>query len=222
MWTLAAIDAGWRLFGVLGPADVAIAAVLLMALVIGYWSGLIWQLICLVSVIGCFWLSYVYHPVVAQSIGPSMDPAGRTLASAVGVFLVSLLVCYMMSFLFRGLINAIRPQVPDRIMGAVFGMLVGGFMVGAIAFFVLQYAPKENTVRGYVEGSRGATTMAGVVRVFVYVLPDTLRGKVEPGVELSEPQEHPAGKPEGARTHASGPGSVESSKPPASAVAEQG
>jgi uncharacterized membrane protein required for colicin V production len=155
--------------------DIAVALVLVAGIAIGFWTGLIWQLVCLASVIGCLWASVAYHPVVAEFFGARTTDSTGNITTGIGTFICLLLVCYLVSFLFRGLINAIRPQLPDRALGAVFGLVVAALIVGVLSYFILRYTDEDNSVRGYVGQSKGAAAMAAVVRAFVYVLPDSLR-----------------------------------------------
>jgi len=156
MWTSAVADSGWKLLGILGPVDIGVALMLLAAFAVGFWTGLIWQIVCLVSVVACLWVSVTYHPVVEDFFGADGGGATGSIISGIGVFLCALLVCYLITFLFRGLINAIRPQLPDRIIGSVFGLFVGALVVGVCSFFVLNYGNEETTMRRYVAESKGA------------------------------------------------------------------
>jgi len=180
MCVLAVSEAASKLVSLVGPVDAAFLLLLVAGIVVGFWTGLIWQLLCLVSVVGCLLVSYVYHPVVAQFLGAQEGDSWRNIGSSVGVFVASMLLCYLVSFLFRGLINAIKPQLPDRILGAVFGVVCWALIAGVFAFFILQYANEDGRVREYVEGSKGASAMAVVVRAFVYVLPDDSEGRDSP------------------------------------------
>ncbi len=182
MYTMAMIDSGWKLAGIFGLADMAMMVMLMVGLVVGFWTGLIWQILFLVSLVASLFVSYVYHPTVADFLGAEPGDSVRIIGSAVGVFLASLLACYLVTFLFRGLINALKPQLADRIMGAAFGAVSGALVVGVVSFFVLQYADMDGRARSYVEKSVGPNAMAVVVRAFVYVLPDDMRSN-----ELSAP-----------------------------------
>jgi uncharacterized membrane protein required for colicin V production len=195
MWALAATESASRILGILSPVDIGILLLLLAGIAVGFWTGLIWQLICLVSVIACLWVSVVYHPVVSEFFATHVSESVSNVGGGIGVFLCALLVCYLVTFLFRGLINAIKPQLPDRVLGAVFGLLVGVLIVGVFSFFVLQYSGEDSSIGGYVKDSRGAKVMAAVVRAFVYVLPDRLREGSEVGADFGLVTQEPFSTP---------------------------
>jgi uncharacterized membrane protein required for colicin V production len=199
VWVLGAVDPTSKLLGFLGPVDIVLTLLLVTGLVIGFWTGLIWQLVCFASIVACFYASYVYHPIVADWIGGGASESARRIGSAIGVFIAALLVCYLLSFLFRRLINAIRPQLADRIMGGIFGLLVTGLLAGVVGFFVLQYSQEGGTARRYIEDSKAATAMATVARAFISVLPAEVRERIvqPPGGEQlrAEPESGAARKP---------------------------
>ena len=195
MYALAAAESTWKLFGLVAPLDMAVLVLLLAAMAIGFWTGLVWQLICVISVVVSFCVSYLYHPIVAEYLGSQLSEPVRRIVSALGVFILALLVCYLITFLFRQFINAIKPETPDRILGAVFGLFTGVLLIGVFAFAVLQYAGQDSSVRAHVQASKGATAMASVVRTFVYLLPDSVRESVDQGSKLSRLDQEPVSEP---------------------------
>ena len=119
------LEPGTNLFGVFGAADVIILGIVLASAAIGFWSGFIWMLVLVVGMVACIWVTLVYHPVVARAFGSHFTQPMRLMGSAAAVFIGAILVCYLVAFLFRDIINALKPQLADRILGAVFGVILG-------------------------------------------------------------------------------------------------
>ncbi|MBA7698824.1 hypothetical protein ES703_107506 [subsurface metagenome] len=119
MFTFAVAGSVWMLFGLFTVVDLAVILLLLLSAAIGFWTGFVWQIIRLVSVVVCIWVTVAYSPVVAESLSSEVSYGARMLGSFVGVGLAALLVCYLLTFLVRDFINAIKPEMPDRILGAL-------------------------------------------------------------------------------------------------------
>ena len=160
--------------GVLTTVDLVVIALVLVSMAVGFWTGFVWQFVRIAGLVASVWVSWLYHPVVAQYLGTDMPEALRLVIGAAAVFIGALLVCYLLAFLFRDLINTLKPEMPDRILGAVFGMFKGVMLVGFIAFVLMRFLGPENPVRERVEDSKGAIAAATCVRAFLYVLPGRL------------------------------------------------
>jgi len=157
--------------GSAGAVDGAVAGLLLLAAVLGFVSGFVWQVLRLTGVIVSIWVTYAYYPIVAESLAPHFSEGTRLALSAVGVFVACLLVCYLLAFLFRDVVNAIRPQMFDRVLGAGFGMFKGLLLVGLGALIILQHAAPQSSLRQSVTQSRSARLTAQCVVAFIYMLP---------------------------------------------------
>ena len=134
------LEPGAKLLGMFGPADFVILGVVLAAAAIGFWSGFIWMLVLVGSMVACIWVTLVYHPVVAGALGAHFTEPVRLMGSAAAVFVGAILVCYLVAYLFRDIINALKPQLTDRILGAVFGVLLGVLLSAFFSFLVTRHA----------------------------------------------------------------------------------
>jgi uncharacterized membrane protein required for colicin V production len=85
-----------------------------------------------------------------------------------------LLACYLLAFLFRKLINMLRPETPDRVLGAVLGLIKGAVLLAIAAFLVLGYARQGSFVRSHVARSNGARWMAKSVTMIGQFLPGAM------------------------------------------------
>ncbi|MCK4284250.1 MAG: CvpA family protein [Candidatus Brocadiae bacterium] len=181
MFVLAAAGEGWKLGGVLSPVDIGVILVLLVSFGIGYWTGFVWQVIRIVSLVASVWISVVYSPVVAESLRGPLGPPLARVAAALGVFLAALMLFYLVGFLCRKLINAIKLDRPDRIMGALFGLAKGALLIGVIAFIILRYVDEDRAVYKHTAQSVVATFTARCVGGILQVLPGVAREKIGGG-----------------------------------------
>ncbi|KPK59451.1 MAG: hypothetical protein AMK73_08625 [Planctomycetes bacterium SM23_32] len=176
MYTSAAIDAGWTLLGLFTPVDLVIAAVLLASTALGFWSGFVWQLIRLASLVLCTWVTFLYAPTVALMIGPWLEEPVQVLASALAVFLSALLVCYLIAYLCRNLVNALKPQLSDRLLGAAFGLCKAVLLVGLLSFLVLEQGEEDSSLREQVAQSTAARAMSVCME---HSLPDSVKVRLK-------------------------------------------
>lgn len=164
----------WRAFGVLTTVDIIVIALVLVSMGIGFMTGFVWQFVRIASLVVSIWISWVYHPVVAESLSSGLSQPVRRIIGAFVVFLAALMVFYLLAFLFRDVINALKPELPDRILGAGFGLLKAGLLIGVAAFLTVHYLGPDNPVRTHVQSSKSAMATVTCVRAFLYVLPDSV------------------------------------------------
>jgi uncharacterized membrane protein required for colicin V production len=91
--------------------------------------------------------------------------------SYIGLFVGSLLVTYLATFLLRAPINALKPEGPDRVLGAMLGVIKGVLVCGIIALTVLQFADENAGLRRSVRWSPSARIVVECVRALWFVLP---------------------------------------------------
>jgi membrane protein required for colicin V production len=193
----AVLDPAWKLFGVLSPVDAAVVLVLILSAVLGFWSGFAWQVVRLVSLAACAWVALLYAPFVAYSLGAEFSEPVRLLLSHMLVFAAALAVCYLLAYLFRDPINALKPEMTDRVLGGAFGLVKGALLVAFCAFLLLEYAAPQSPVRAHLEQATGAASMG---RFLGYALPDSVRERLKVPRALSRwsgaSQQNPQKPPE--------------------------
>lgn len=156
----------------LGLVDVAFAAVVGVSVLIGAWRGLVFELMSLAG--------WVVAYMAAASFGPSVAPAlpigepGSALnhaAAFVAVFIGAWLGWALLSRGVRLLIAATPLTVPDRLLGAGFGLLRAVVVLTVVATAVsLTPAAKSPAW----QGSQGASFVGLVLRGLLPVLPPGL------------------------------------------------
>jgi hypothetical protein len=175
MMAAALMDRGTGLLNSLGPADYFILGVALVAAVVGLWLGLLWMLVLVVSTAASIWVTLAYHPVVAQALGTRFNETERLMISAAAVFVGTMMVCFLLAFLLRGIVGDVKPQLTDRILGAVFGLFVAALMSAFVSFVIVEYSAETGPTRVAVEQSVLARNMGTCFR---YALPNSLRQTV--------------------------------------------
>lgn len=175
----ASVQAAGKLLGVFSGMDLIVIALALVGMGIGFYTGFAWQFVRIAGLVASLWVSWAYHPVMAQALPEGIGEPARLIGGTFIVFVGSLLVCYLVAYLFRDIINALKPEMPDRLLGAAFGLLKVGLLIGVASFLAIRYLNPEHPVRTRVQSSRGAVAAATCVRAFLYVLPDELAEKAE-------------------------------------------
>ena len=152
--------------------DYVVIGLVLVSMALGFWTGFVWQFVRIAGLFASVWISWLYHPAVAQYLFPSASEAVRNVLAAAAVFIAALMVCYLVAFLFHDLIDAVKPEMPDRVLGAAFGLIKGVMLVGFIAFVMMRFLPAGNQIRQSVADSRGAVAAANCVNAVLSVIPD--------------------------------------------------
>ncbi|MCD6415818.1 MAG: CvpA family protein [Planctomycetes bacterium] len=182
---LLAAEQAWKLWGTFTAVDIVLVCLLLISMALGFWTGFLWQALRIVGVVVSFWVTWAYYPVLADAFELGLGESTRRVVSMILLLLSMLLLCYFVSFLLRGVVDRIKPELPDRVLGAGFGLLKGALLAGVFASLVLQYAGQGSQVRWYVEQSAGARAMSECARSFLYLLPAKLRGSLDEGQDTS-------------------------------------
>ena len=178
----------------LAPLDIAVLVLMAITAVIGFWTGFVWQVIRIVSVMASIWIALVYSPVVTGFLGDRIPASLRDLVSAGLVFAAAMAVLFLVGYLFRDIVNALKPQLTDRVLGAGFGVLLGALIAAFFAFCVLELGGEGNTLTARVE----ETTITRVMGTLLgHALPDSLRQAVNPekGPQKGESSAPPAVAP---------------------------
>jgi membrane protein required for colicin V production len=135
--------------------DWALLAVLGLSVVVGLVRGFVFEVMSLVG-----WLVAWFG---AQYLAPELRPwlpvgepesAGRLLVAYALAFVAILLVWALLARLVRLLIHATPLSVPDRLLGAGFGLLRGGVLLLALATVVTLTPAAQSAPWQASEGAR--------------------------------------------------------------------
>jgi membrane protein required for colicin V production len=122
----------------LGWVDGTLLAVLLLSMVVGLVRGFVFECLSLagwlVAWFGAQWAS----PQLAPYLPVGSPGSGLNLGAAfIVAFIAALVVWSLLARLIRMLIHATPLSLPDRLLGAGFGLLRGGVLLMAVASAVL-------------------------------------------------------------------------------------
>jgi len=155
----------------LNAVDAAIIAVLLLSLALGYATGFVWQALRLGCILAAFWVATVFHEQAARAIGSAANSPIGEMACFAGILLAVLIAAYVVLFLLRRPINALKPDHPDRLLGAVLSTAKGALLCGILALLLLDYGGPGTRTRELVLGSPLARASAKAVRLLWHALP---------------------------------------------------
>ncbi|MBS1144458.1 MAG: CvpA family protein [Proteobacteria bacterium] len=106
--------------------DYVVLGIVGVSLLFGLWRGVVGEVIALVAWgVGIF-AAIEYGAPVGHSVFAGMsDPALRTLAGCVVIFVSILVLMAILNMVVRSMVKALGLSVSDRILGMVFGLLRG-------------------------------------------------------------------------------------------------
>lgn len=151
--------------------DMVIGGACLVGMALGFWTGFAWQVVRILSVAAGLVLAWVFHDDVARLLGGEVPPFLARIGAAILIFVLALILSYVLSFLLRRPLDAIKPKTPDRLLGAAFGLVKVLLVVGGLAFAVLSYGEKGSSLRQLIQDSPGARTTARCVGAVLQAVP---------------------------------------------------
>ena len=110
--------------------DFIAVAVVAISVGFGIWRGMVREVMALLSWIMAFWLAKLFAAVVAGWLPSAWSHQGLRIAIGfVAVMVAALLVLGLVSMLIVHLVKVAGLTASDRVLGAVFGLLRGLFVV---------------------------------------------------------------------------------------------
>ncbi len=144
--------------------DWLLLAVLVASVLIGLVRGLVFELLSLAGWVVAWFAAQWATPIVARWLPAS--PAGSTLdlAAAFGLAFVAVLIAWsLLAKLIRLLLHATPLSLPDRLLGALFGVLRGGVLLLALATVVAFTPASQSQDWRASQGARWlGATLAGL------------------------------------------------------------
>jgi membrane protein required for colicin V production len=152
--------------------DWALLAVLALSVLIGLFRGLVFELMSLGGWLVAYFAAVWFAPEVAPQV-PIGTPGSALNQSAALLlcFVAALILWGLLSRLVRMLIAATPLTVPDRLLGAVFGLLRGVVLLLAVATVVSLTPGAQSTAW---KASTGALWLTGAVQGVKPLLPPAL------------------------------------------------
>lgn len=106
--------------------DYVVIGIVVLSLLFGLWRGVVGEVVALVAWVVGILAAVEFGSPVGQSLFPGLaDPAIRTLAGCVVIFLGVLLAMSLVRMAVRSMVKALGLSVSDRLLGMVFGLARG-------------------------------------------------------------------------------------------------
>ncbi len=122
------------------PADYLIVAVCVASALVGVWRGFAREALSLLTLLIAIWLAWRFASVIEPYFGAwAGAPDVRVWAARVAVFIVVLIIGGVITWLARTLIRHSGLSGLDRLLGAAFGVVRAGVLIG-LAALVLDFA----------------------------------------------------------------------------------
>ncbi|MBS1139521.1 MAG: Colicin production protein [Proteobacteria bacterium] len=97
-----------------------------VSLIFGLWRGVVGEIVALVAWVLAIFAAVEFGAVVGRTVFAGLsDPALRTLAGCVVIFVGVLVVMALFRMAVRSMVKALGLSVSDRILGMVFGLVRG-------------------------------------------------------------------------------------------------
>ena len=111
--------------------DYVVMAIVAASVLLGVWRGVVGEVIALVAWVLAFFAAKWWGSEVAQVVfgGVIADPALRTVAAWVTVFVVVLVLMALLRLAVNGLLKALGLSLTDRLLGVIFGLARGLLIV---------------------------------------------------------------------------------------------
>jgi uncharacterized membrane protein required for colicin V production len=128
--------------------DITLLIVLGLGLLLGAWSGLLWQVSRVVTLCVALYVGIFGHPYVAQALQPYLPDWAPWMVSVLA-FVATVLVTYLVLFgttwiIDRWLRKRAALKLIDRVLGAGIGVVTLGLLAGGVLFAVAVFF-KEQT-----------------------------------------------------------------------------
>jgi membrane protein required for colicin V production len=159
--------------------DIALAAVVLLAVIIGLVKGFIRELVGLiVIVLGIVIAARFYGPVASFAAKFIKNP---TAASFVGFLLIFLAVLIAGGFVAGLIAKATKGSLGfvNHILGGVIGCLEGVLVAGAVVFALLAFPVNKSALMG----SKLAPLVYQVTKTVVQFIPQELKDQIKTAYE---------------------------------------
>lgn len=166
-----AFNTGIALLESANSIDAVIILVCLIAALIGFWTGFVWQIVRLVSWLVALWGAAQFHGMIASMFDFGLEEETRGFIAYLAVFVLILVICYIIARLISRMVEALHLSLPDRIAGGFLGCVKGLCFCGVIALAVLHFLSPESTLNQMFSDSYLASMSAKGVAIIWLLLP---------------------------------------------------
>jgi membrane protein required for colicin V production len=156
----------------LGWVDLALAAVLLLSVLVGFMRGFVFELLSLLGWVAAWFAAQWFAPQVAAWLPVGAPGSALNLGAAFALTFIAALVLWTLAArLIRLLLHATPLSLVDRLLGALFGTLRGLVLLLALAVVVGLTPLAKSTAW---QQSRGAHWLNAALHGLMPLLPPQL------------------------------------------------
>ena len=153
--------------------DWTLLAVLLLSVGVGLMRGFVFECLSLVGWLAAWFAAQWGSPMVAPNLpGTAGSALNLGLAFAM-TFIAALIVWGLLARLVRMLIHATPLSLPDRVLGAVFGVLRGAVLLLVVATVVAFTPASQSQVWHASHGARWLHAALVTLKPLLHFLPDS-------------------------------------------------
>jgi membrane protein required for colicin V production len=157
--------------------DIIIIAAVIFFLIRGIFRGIVREIGSLAGVVLGIWLANAYHPQVVVFLKGFIPPGKYLPVIAFAmIFLVVLVLCNLLGWLFKKLFQKIFLGWVDRILGACLALLKGVFLSYLIIVLVTFLAPQDSSL---VTQSRLAPVIITSYQTMIGLIPPGFHEKLK-------------------------------------------
>jgi len=110
--------------------DYVVIGVVAVSVLLGWWRGLVYEVLSLLGWVAAYMVAWLFSVDVARYLPQGMGPETiRMVASFALLFVVTLIVSGILAWLLSKLVKIAGMGWLDGFLGALFGVLRGGFLV---------------------------------------------------------------------------------------------
>lgn len=154
--------------------DILIASVLIISVLIGFFRGAIKEILTVVSWIGAILLTILLFPLGKNIISNFVQqPLLVDLITYIIVFVVFLVVLSAFTYLFSSIVKNSALAIPNKLCGALFGILRGILILAILDFGISQYILQD--YEDYVKESKLRPYIKETSKMIFIMLPENLR-----------------------------------------------
>jgi membrane protein required for colicin V production len=161
--------------------DIIIIAAVIFFLVRGIYRGLVREVGSLAGVILGIWLGNLYHPEVAIFLKEVLPPGKYIPIVAFAlIFLVILVLCNLLGWLFKKFFQKIFLGWVDRILGAGLALLKSLVLCYLLIVLITFLAPRDSTI---IKDSRLAPVIISSYQAMIKRIPSSSQEKLKDSFE---------------------------------------
>ena len=157
--------------------DYIIFGVLFFASILGVASGLLLQILRIVSLLIAFFTAFFFYSVLGNLLKGVFTASTANLVGYFVMFSVALVILYILTDILKRIIGAWSMGIGGRLFGGILGIFKGIIFCGVIIFGVLLFCNKSTC--DTVNNSRVATQLARGMRTIVSVFPENISNKAK-------------------------------------------